>query len=48
DRRATTEYTGKHGVMDLVRQFNISAGQAAQVADHLPVWAEFSTREGIE
>ncbi|GAB4132756.1 exonuclease/endonuclease/phosphatase family protein [Thermopirellula anaerolimosa] len=48
DRRATTEYTGKHGVMDLVRQFKISAGQAAQVADHLPVWAEFSTREGIE
>lgn len=48
DRRATTEYTGKHGVMDLVRQFKISAGQASQVADHLPVWAEFRTREGIE
>lgn len=48
DRRATTEYTGKHGVMDLVRQFKISAGQAAQVADHLPAWAEFSTREGVD
>jgi hypothetical protein len=46
DRRATREFTHRSGVLDLVRQFNLSAREAAEVADHLPVWAEFSVFEG--
>jgi len=46
DGRATIEYTGRRGVLDLLRQFQLSAAQAQQVADHLPVWVEFSVYEG--
>lgn len=46
DRRATTEYTGSWGVLDLIREFNIPMDQALLVSDHLPVWAEFSVYEG--
>ncbi len=46
DGRATIEYTGRRGVVDLLRQFQLTAAQAEQVAHHLPVWAEFSVYEG--
>jgi len=46
DSRATTEFTGKSGVVDLIREFNLSEADALRVSDHLPVWAEFSLREG--
>jgi len=46
DRRATCEFSHRSGVLDLVRQFNLSPREAAEVADHLPVWAEFSVFEG--
>ncbi|RMF94765.1 MAG: endonuclease/exonuclease/phosphatase [Planctomycetota bacterium] len=46
DRRATVEYNGRFGIIDLVREFDITPEQALSVADHLPVWAEFSVREG--
>jgi len=46
DRAATTEFTGRAGVFDLIRQFNLSQDQALQVSDHFPVWAEFSPYEG--
>lgn len=46
DARATTECTGRHGVLDLMRQFRLTAAQAQQVSLHLPVWAEFSVYEG--
>ena len=42
---STTEYTGRSGVFDMVRQFNITQEQALMVSDHLPVWAEFSAYE---
>ena len=46
DGRATVEYTGRFGVVDLMRQYRLTAAQAQQVAQHLPVWAEFSVYEG--
>lgn len=42
---STTEYTGRSGVFDMVRVFNLSQEQALMVSDHLPVWAEFSAYE---
>jgi endonuclease/exonuclease/phosphatase family metal-dependent hydrolase len=44
--QATTEFTGRAGVLDFMRQYNLSMEQALEVSDHLPVWAEFSVREG--
>jgi deoxyribonuclease-1-like protein len=43
---ATTEFTGNAGVIDLVRDLNLTTQQAAAVSDHCPVWAEFSVFEG--
>jgi hypothetical protein len=44
--RATTEYTQRSGVVDLMREFGLSMQDALEVSDHLPVWAEFSVFEG--
>ena len=46
DERATIEYTGASGVLDMLREFNLSMDQALTVSDHMPIWAEFSTEEG--
>ena len=46
DRRATSEYTYRSGVVDLMRQFTLTLREAAEVSEHLPVWAEFSVYEG--
>jgi hypothetical protein len=46
DSRATTEYLGRSGTIDLMRQFHLTMEQALAVSDHLPIWAEFSLREG--
>jgi endonuclease/exonuclease/phosphatase family metal-dependent hydrolase len=43
---ATTEFTGRGGVFDFLRQYNLPLEQAKRVSDHLPVWAEFSVFEG--
>jgi deoxyribonuclease-1-like protein len=43
---ATTEYTGRWGVFDMIRQFNLTTEEALEISDHLPVWAEFSVHEG--
>ena len=45
DTRATTEYTGQWGVLDLKREFNLSQDQALKVSDHMPVWAIFTATE---
>ncbi|MAT73044.1 MAG: endonuclease/exonuclease/phosphatase [Planctomycetaceae bacterium] len=42
---STTEYTGRSGIFDVQRQFNLSLDQVEQVSDHVPVWAEFSAFE---
>lgn len=46
DRRATLEFTGSWGVMDLAAEFGLTVDEALEVSDHLPVWAEFAVREG--
>jgi hypothetical protein len=45
-RTATVEFTGRSGVVDFLREFNLTLPEALRVSDHLPVWAEFSTVEG--
>lgn len=45
DRRATKEFTGKWGVVDLQKEFNLTQQAALEVSDHCPVWAEFSAYE---
>ena len=46
DRRATTEYTHRSDVIDVMRQFNLPLSDAANITEHLPIWAEFHVREG--
>ena len=43
---ATTEYQGRGGVLDFLREFNLSESEAREVSDELLVWAEFSIYEG--
>ena len=46
DRRATIEYTGRSGVIDLIRELDLTPQAALEVSEHLPTWAEFSSYEG--
>ncbi len=46
NRAATVEFTGRAGVFDIIREFNLTQAQALEVSDHFPVWAEFSAYEG--
>jgi deoxyribonuclease-1-like protein len=46
DRAATIEFTGRAGVFDILREFNLTEQQALEVSDHFPIWAEFSAYEG--
>ena len=46
DARATTEFTGRSGVLDVMQEYHLTQEQALAVSDHLPVWAEFSIYEG--
>jgi hypothetical protein len=43
---ATSEYTGRCGVLNVMREFNLTLQQALEVSDHCPIWAEFSVYEG--
>ena len=43
---STSEFTGRAGVFDLIREYNLTTEQALKVSDHLPIWAEFSIYEG--
>ncbi len=45
-RSATVEFTGRSGVVDFLREFNLTMPEALKVSDHSPVWAEFSSAEG--
>lgn len=42
----TTEAIGRGGVLDFLRRENLSLAEAEQISPYLPVYAEFSTREG--
>ena len=46
DRRATVETTGRSGVLDVMRELDLSTQEAGEISDQLPVWAEFSIYEG--
>ena len=46
DRRATSEFTGRVEVVDMMREFELTMPGAQEVSEHLPVWAEFSVYEG--
>ena len=48
DSKATREFTGRSGTLNLMRQYNLSLQEALEVSDHLPVWAEFSIHENGE
>ena len=45
-RYATDEFTGRAGVLDFMREYNLTLEAAREVSLHLPVWAEFSIYEG--
>ncbi len=45
DRRATSEFTGRWGILNLMDEFGLSKSDALRVSDHMPVWAEFSAYE---
>ena len=45
DRRATVEYTGRSGVLDMIHELDLTPQEALEVSEHLPVWAEFSSYE---
>jgi deoxyribonuclease-1-like protein len=45
DRRATVEYNSRSGVLDIVRELDLTPQEALEVSSHLPVWAEFSSYE---
>jgi len=46
DGHATTEFTGRSEVFDLIGEFDLSLPTARALSEHLPVWAEFSRYEG--
>lgn len=46
ESRATVEFVGRSGTLDLMSKFDLSVQQASLVSDHMPVWAEFSIYEG--
>lgn len=45
-RQATAEFSGRLGIFDYMRHYNLSMEEALEVSDHMPVWAEFSAYEG--
>ena len=44
--RATVEFTGGGGYVDVMGEFGLSEAEAASVSRHVPLWAEFSVYEG--
>jgi hypothetical protein len=46
DCRATTEFTGRSGVLDMVRELDLTPQEAQEISEHLPVYGEFSSYEG--
>jgi len=45
-KQATNEFTGRSGVFNFMREYNLTMDQALEISDHMPVWAEFSIYEG--
>lgn len=45
DGPSTSEYSGRWGVFNLEKTYQLTTEQALQVSDHYPVWAEFGIWE---
>jgi endonuclease/exonuclease/phosphatase family metal-dependent hydrolase len=43
---ATSEFTGRSGVVNFRDEFGLTLQQALEISDHLPIWAEFNVYEG--
>ena len=41
----TTEFTGRGGVVDFMQKYRLRPADASALAEHLPIWAEFSIYE---
>ncbi len=39
------EFTGRSGAVDFLRLMNMSIGEAEEISDRIPVWAEFTGDE---
>ncbi len=46
ETRATSEFTGRVGVFDLMNVFNLKSAEAIAISEQMPSWAEFSKFEG--
>lgn len=46
--QATCEYTGRSGVLDFLRKYNLSLERALEISPQMPVWAEFYVLEGAQ
>ncbi len=44
---ATVEFTGRGGVFDFMRYYNLGLDDSMRISAHMPVWAEFSIFEGM-
>lgn len=45
DGPSTSEYSGRWGVFNLEKNYQLTQDQALQISDHFPVWAEFGIWE---
>ena len=45
DHTVTSEFAGRKGVIDFQKDLGLTAQQAEDISDHLPLWAEFSLYE---
>lgn len=44
--QATIEFTGRGGILDFMRVYNLRLADAESISQRVPVWAEFSAFEG--
>ena len=47
DQRSTTEYVERFGIVNLSSRFNIPPEEASRIADHYPIWADFTAKENF-
>ena len=45
DRQLTREFTGRAGVIDVAKMFQLQLEDSERISDHLPIWAEFTITE---
>ncbi len=46
DGRSVGEFANHAGVFDLQQELGLNLAEALEIADHLPVWADFYVSEG--